>query len=141
MDRFRSGTSLKNSRIQSNWKDRFPEAHSFLCPLCGRSRRLPHRTQPGGWRHYLGVGITSFLFTILTWDWFDWKGMVCFLPFWMVFEFAYRWQTRAALACKDCGFDPFLYQIDLKWAKREVDSHWRRKYAEKGIPYPEKRAT
>jgi hypothetical protein len=26
--------------------------------------------------------------------------------------------------------------IDEKWAKREIEDHWKKKFEEKGIPYP-----
>jgi hypothetical protein len=77
---------------------------------------------------------------ICTWPWFGWKGIVSILPFWSVFEFIYRWRMRAALGCPYCGFDPYLFLIDEDWAKREVETHWRKKYSDRGIPYPEKGA-
>ena len=45
---------------------------------------------------------------------------------------------RAALPCQQCGFDPYLFLIDEEWAKKEVEQHWRKKFADHGIPYPEK---
>jgi hypothetical protein len=42
------------------------------------------------------------------------------------------------MACPQCGFDAFLYMVDVKRARAEVEAHWRKKFAEKGVPYPEK---
>jgi hypothetical protein len=42
------------------------------------------------------------------------------------------------MLCPQCGFDPFLYMVDVKRARNEVETHWRRKFAEKNIPYPER---
>jgi hypothetical protein len=73
---------------------------------------------------------------LATWRWFEWKGIVSFLPFWLVFEVFYRARVRAALSCDQCGFDPILYLVDVKRARREIEEHWKKKFAEKGIPYP-----
>jgi hypothetical protein len=84
------------------------------------------------------VGLTSIIFMLATWSWFEWKGIVSFLPLWTLFEVIYRARVRAALACGHCGFDPYLYLIDVPRAREVVENHWRKKFAEKGIPYPEK---
>lgn len=73
---------------------------------------------------------------LATWNWFGWKGFVVFLPLWVIFETLYRSRVRAALNCEQCGFDPILYLVDVKRARREIEEHWKRKFAEKGIPYP-----
>lgn len=129
----------KNQSIKTVWQERQPDVFTFICPLCKRARSLAFRTQPGGFKHIMAVGVTTLLFMLLAWNWFSWKGLVAFVPFWSIFEVVYRWRTRAALFCKECGFDPYLFKTDLKVAKREVEVHWRKKYAERGIPFPEKR--
>ena len=40
------------------------------------------------------------------------------------------------LACPHCGFDPYLYLADVKLARQEIEEHWKRKFAEHGIPFP-----
>ncbi|MFL5812764.1 MAG: hypothetical protein ACJ763_04250 [Bdellovibrionia bacterium] len=75
---------------------------------------------------------------LATWSWFEWKGIVSFFPLWSVFEVIYRARVRAALACDRCGFDPYLYLIDVPRAREVVENHWRKKFADKGIPYPSK---
>ena len=127
---------LTKAALKSLWHSRYPDAKSFICPLCKRPRRVPFRTEPGSLKHYAWIGFTTLFFTLLTWPWFSWKGIVAFLPIWTVFESIYRWRMRAMLMCSDCGFDPFLMKIDVKWAQREVDAHWRKKFADRGLVYP-----
>jgi hypothetical protein len=118
------------------WKGRSGEFWSFYCPMCRTPRRLPYRAKPGTARHFAQVASTAAFLTLLTWPWFGIKGIVSFVPLWIAFESIYRARTRAAVACSACGFDPFLYMNDIKRARTAVEGHWRRKYAEKGIPYP-----
>ena len=63
------------------------------------------------------------------------------MPFWAIFEVIYRWRTRALLPCKECGFDPYLYLIDPELAKKEVEDYWKKKFDDKGIPYPDPNMT
>lgn len=122
---------------KSFWKSRPDTSFSFICPICHTHRKIPYRPQPGGLRHYSQIGLTSLTFTLFAWNWLGWKGIVSFVPLWSVFEFLYRWRIRGLLPCQHCGFDPYLFKIDVQKAKQEVEAHWRKKFAEKGIPYPE----
>ena len=121
---------------RSLWQNRYKNLWCFICPLCQAPRRVPFRPSPGV-KAFLQIGLTTFFFTLICWRWFTWKGCVSFIPFWTVFELIYRARLRVALPCDQCGFDPYLFAIDARWASREVDAHWRKKFAEKGIPYPE----
>ncbi len=121
----------------SLWKNRKQRYWSFLCPLCKVHRKVSLRQRPGG-IHYLQVFLSTLMVTLLFWNWFNWKGLVSFLPLWSVFEVVYRWRMRVILVCSQCGFDPYLFLINHEWARREVENHWRKKLSEKGIPYPEK---
>ena len=126
---------LKN--MKSLWQDRRSSSTwSFICPICKLKRQLPFHPKPGQPIHFFQVGLTSAVFTILTWNWFTWKGWVSFVPLWITFEVIYRWRTRALLACKHCGFDPYLYLIDPELAKKEIEDYWKKKFEEKGLPYP-----
>ena len=125
---------------KSFWQARKGHLWSFICPLCRVQRRIPFRPQPGGLRHGFQVGLTSLVFTLACWPWMGWKGLISFVPFWMGFEIFYRWRMRATLSCTQCGFDPYLFRIDLKRASREIETHWRGKFKEKGVPYPERPA-
>jgi hypothetical protein len=120
---------------KSFWKERSSEIWSFFCPQCKIPRRVPYRAKPS-LKHYAQIGLTAAVFTLATWTWFNWKGIVVFLPLWVVFETLYRSRVRAALSCEQCGFDPILYLVDVKRARQEIEDHWKKKFAEKGIPYP-----
>jgi hypothetical protein len=115
---------------KSFWKERNSRLWTFLCAHCKTQRRLPYRPQPGGIRHFFQVGLTAAVFTCITWKWFHWKGIVSFVPFWMIFEFFYRSRTRAALSCPHCGFDPVLFMVDAQRARHEIEAHWQRKLGE-----------
>jgi hypothetical protein len=109
----------------------------FLCPLCTTQRRVAYAPRPTP-RHFFQLGLTAAFFTLVTWHWFSWKGMVSFLPLWTVFEMVYRAKVRAALYCEQCGFDPILYLVDVKRARGEVETFWRKRFEEKGVPYPDR---
>ncbi len=123
------------------WQARYRRLWCFLCPLCRAPRRIPFRSQPGGGRHLFQVLLTSAIFTLFFWSQLNWRGVVCFFPFWTLFEFAYRWRMRAILSCPQCGFDPYLFRSDIHRARGEIESHWRKKFKEKGVPYPEPRGS
>ncbi|OFZ83113.1 MAG: hypothetical protein A3K03_10110 [Bdellovibrionales bacterium RIFOXYD1_FULL_44_7] len=123
------------------WKERHPNVWAFFCPFCRAERRLPYNPRPGRLKHYIQVGLTAIVFTCVTWKWFQFKGLVSFLPFWAIFEIFYRTRVRVALSCPHCGFDPYLYLSDVKKAREEIENYWRKKFVEKGIPYPEKDKT
>lgn len=121
------------------WTDRKLQVWTFYCPLCRTERRLPHPPRPGAPKYVIRIALTAAFFTCLTWHWFAWKGIVSFFPIWGIFEFFFRTRLRAKLNCPHCGFDPFLYLVDVDRARDEVEKYWRNKFAEKGIPYPEKK--
>lgn len=75
------------------------------------------------------IGLTAVIVTLLTYQWFSWKGMVTFVPLWIAFETLYRVKFREALVCPHCGFDPHLYKMDIQKAREEVRAHWERKQA------------
>jgi hypothetical protein len=74
---------------------------------------------------------------VVTWPWLQWKGVFSFLPLWIVFEVSYRTRVRADIRCRSCGFDPLLYLVDVQKAREEIREHWKKKFQEKGIPFPE----
>jgi hypothetical protein len=125
------------TKAKSFWRGRASEAWSFICPLCSSPRKLAQQPRPTP-THYAQIGLTAAIFTLITWHWFEWKGIISFLPMWTVFEVIYRARVRAAMRCTQCGFDPYLYLVDVKRARTDIESHWRKKFAEKNIPYPEK---
>lgn len=122
--------------LKTVWQDASSkDIWAFYCPQCKIPRRVPYRPKPAP-KHYAQVVLTSVVFTLLTAGWFSWKGVVIFLPLWIGFEVVYRGRVRAALHCEQCGFDPVLYLVDVKRARREIEQHWKKKFEEKGIPYP-----
>lgn len=123
----------------SVWRNRYPHLWSFICPLCKEARKVPFRPNLGILQIFQ-IFLTSVVFSLLFWPWFHWKGIVFFIPCWMIYEGIYRWRMRGALYCSKCGFDPYLFMIDHEWAREEVDSYWRKKLSDKGIPYPEKKS-
>ncbi len=123
----------KNLWSKSLWKDRKSGHWHFFCPLCRVRRSLTFRPKVWTLRHVLQVGITAALFTCTTWPWFGWKGIVSFVPFWIIFETVFRMKMRTALICKHCGFDPFLYMVDSKRARQELEEHWKKRFIEKGL--------
>jgi hypothetical protein len=124
--------------MKSKWKPRSHESWSFFCPLCKAPRKIPYRSKPGSPRQIAAVASAAAFFTLVTWPLFSWKGIVSFVPLWTFFEIWYRTKVRGALSCRQCGFDPYLYLTDADQAKAEVETYWRKKFDEKGIPYPEK---
>lgn len=123
-------------KIKTFWKERSSNIWSFYCPCCRSPRRVPFRPKPGGFRHYSQVAITAAFFTAVCWPTFGIKGVISFVPFWIIFEAVYRGRVRALLACSQCGFDPFLYMTDVGRARDEIRTFWRGKFAEKGVPFP-----
>lgn len=124
--------------LKTIWKEKSGQVWQFYCPLCRVPRRLPGPPRPTS-RHMIQIGLTSLVFMLATWSWFEWKGVVVFVPLWITFEVLYRVRVRRAAHCESCGFDPFLFMVDHGRARTEVENYWRNKLAEKGIPYPEKK--
>lgn len=123
-------------RMQSLWEDRQRSTWRYYCPHCRAERMLPYSPRPGTPRHALQIGLTAVVFMLATWPWLGFKGIVSFVPFWMIFEFFYRTKMRAALACTRCGFDPFLYLTDVKRARIQVEETVKR-HREKTAPVAE----
>lgn len=125
---------------RSIWRERYTKNFSFYCPMCTVPRRIGMHPKPGQPIHFAQVGITAILISALSahfLPWIGWKAIVSFVPLWIGFETVYRAKIRASVACGQCGFDPFLYLADTKMARTAVRDHWRKKFEEKGIPFPE----
>ena len=119
------------------WEPRYKEIFEFYCPVCSTPKRLPFKPRPQP-RHYLQIALTSLMVTLATWPIFGAKGFVCFIPLWATFETVYRLRVRKRMQCGSCAFDPYLYLVDVQKARAQVDAHWRKVFADKGIPFPEK---
>jgi hypothetical protein len=95
--------------------------------------------RPGQPIHFAQVGITTLLLAIAVryfYPWIGWKALVSFVPLWIAFETIYRGRVRAHVTCGKCGFDPVLYLVDVEKTRAAIRDHWRKRFKEKGIPFP-----
>jgi hypothetical protein len=90
---------------------------SVICPVCKYSRQT--RFSSGlplsiHFRLLFFVGAVSALWT--------WKLIALHLPLWAIGEFIHSAQTREAVKCPRCDFDPILYKKDPLAARKIVES-------------------
>lgn len=128
IDQIGRGIPLVQDLKSRTWK--------YYCPLCHVQRALHQSAPRPTAKHFMQMVVTTVFVMTVLWPWTHWKGAVFFVPIWVTFELIFRIRTRAALICGNCGFDPNLYLIDPKRARSDVEAFWRKKFAEKGIPYP-----
>jgi hypothetical protein len=127
--------------IQSFWKKIEAAGFKFYCVSCSKERRVSPPAKIGSLKFFGHILISTAFATLLTWHWLNWKGFVFFaIPVGLVFETVYRLKMRATLVCPDCSFDPILYLVNRDQAVAQVEQAWRKKFEEKGLPYPEKKA-
>jgi hypothetical protein len=134
----------KNSKsaIQQWMKQIENQGFRFFCVSCRRERRQAPPAKVGSPGFFLQVLIADSFFTFLFWPFMGAKGFLAFLiPVGMILETVYRLKMRSAMVCPDCKFDPILYLVDRQKAIRQVEEAWRKKFLEKGIPFPEKTRT
>jgi hypothetical protein len=96
--------------------------------------------KPGHPMHFAQVGLTSVVLALAMnylWPWVGIRALVVFVPLWIGFEVVYRAKVRASVVCKKCGFDPVLYLSDVDRTREAIREHWRKRFEEKGIPFPE----
>lgn len=120
------------SKFKTVWQERHRQSWSFYCPLCTTPRKLPSAPRPSA-RHFVQIGLTSLMITVVAWRWLEWKGIVSFIPLWICFEVLYRLRMRRAAHCDHCGFDPYLFLVDQDQAKAAVTEHWEQK-GKKKVP-------
>jgi hypothetical protein len=112
----------------------------FYCVGCNRERRQSMPASIGSLPFFGHILITTAFLSLVTWPWLHWKGLFAFaVPVGLFFEAFYRIKMRAALVCPDCHFDPILYLSDRPKALQQVEEVWRLKFAEKNLPFPERR--
>jgi hypothetical protein len=132
-DKFYKKSLLKQSQNQTS---------KFYCVGCNRERRQVTPAKVGSPEFFAQILVTTAFFSMLTWPLMHWKGIFAFLiPVGLGFEVFYRMKVRGALVCPDCQFDPILYLSDRPKALRQVEEAWRLKFAEKNLPFPERRKT
>ncbi len=108
--------------------------------MCTSPRRIGMHPRPGQPIHFVQIGLTAVVFAFALQALFPWvglRGLVSFVPFWIAFETIYRAKVRGSVVCSKCGFDPFLYLVDVDQARAAIRDHWRIRFEEKGIPFPE----
>lgn len=127
----------KSINLNSIWKKLERTGFRFYCVSCNRERLLSVPARAGSFQSYVHVTVTTAFLMLITWPLFHFKGVVLFIPVWAAFETLYRMKMRAALVCPDCDFDPVLFMVDRDQAVQKVEDVWRRKFEEKGYPFPE----
>lgn len=121
------------------WKKIERAGFKFYCVGCNRERRIHPPAKIGSPRFFSQILLTTMFLGLVTWPWLGFKGFVFFvIPVGVVFEFFYRMKMRGLLVCPDCEFDPILYLVDRKKAAHQVEQVWRKKFEQKGVPYPDK---
>ncbi len=114
----------------------------FYCVGCNRERMQAVPAKVGSARFFVHILVTTCFLSVFTWPWLHFKGIFALvIPVGLAMEAFYRMKMRAALVCPDCHFDPILYMSDRETAVRHVEEAWRKKFAEKGLPYPERKKT
>jgi hypothetical protein len=130
----------QNKSVKSFIKNIENQGFRFFCVSCKKERRQAPPAKVGSPQFFAHILITTAFFTLLAYPWMHFKGFVAFLiPVGLFFEAMYRLKMRAAMVCPDCSFDPILYLVDRDKAVAQVEETWRKKFEEKGFPYPERR--
>ena len=111
------------------FRERADRTFKFYCPACSKKRIIPINPRGSMMIHYFRIALCTAFFTLVTWPLFEFKGVVSFVPFWMIFETYFRLKLRTLLPCPNCGFDPYLLLQNVDLAKKEVKEHWERKLA------------
>ncbi|MBU6153308.1 MAG: hypothetical protein KGP28_03300 [Bdellovibrionales bacterium] len=129
----------RKSSIQQWMKQIENQGFKFFCVSCRRERRQSPPAKVGSVAFFFHVFLATMSFTLLFWPLMGAKGFLAFLiPAGAVLEAVYRLKMRSAMVCPDCKFDPILYLVDRQKAIGQVEDAWRKKFSQKGIPFPEK---
>ncbi len=132
----------QNKDVSRFFKSIEKQGFRFFCVSCKRERRQVPPAKVGSPRFFGHIFLATAFFTVVFWPWMGIKGSFAFLiPVGLVMEAVYRLKMRASLACPDCQFDPILYLVDRSKAVKQVEEAWRKKFTEKGLPFPEKTRT
>jgi hypothetical protein len=127
--------------MQANaiWKKIEETGFKFYCVGCNRERRIHPPARIGSALFYLQILITTASLSVAAYPWLGFKAFAFLvIPVGIAFEVFYRMKMRAAMVCPDCEFDPILYLVDRKKAAHQVERVWRKKFEQRGLPYPEK---
>lgn len=116
---------------KSEWMEKKSSRYEFFCPQCRSKRAIPLAPNPYEWRKFFRIALSVAFLNVITWHWFGVKGLFLVFPVWAVFELVYRLRLRAYGACPNCGFDPYLYLVDVKKARAEMNRFWTAKLTER----------
>lgn len=130
-----------SSVVSSYLKKLEATGFKFYCVGCHRERLISVPAKAGSVQFYIHALLSTGFLMLITWPFFNWKGIVWALPVLLALEFFYRLKMRSILVCPDCQFDPILYMVNRDKAVHQVDEAWRKKFEIHGIPYPERRKT
>ena len=132
---------MASSKVNTIWKKIEDSGFRFYCVGCNRERRLAPPAKVGSPKFFGHILLTTAFLTMLAWPIFQFKGMGVFLiPVGIAFEAFYRMKMRSNLVCPDCSFDPILYLVDREKAVLQVENVWRKKFEEKGFPFPDRKS-
>lgn len=92
-------------------------------------------------RFLIQIFLTSAVISIALWPFWGPKAMVVAVPVWGFFEIISRLSRRTQLVCRFCGFDPVLFMVDRRKAKKTVQDFWVHRFAKKGIEIPKPEET
>lgn len=125
------------------WLDKIEsQGFRFFCVSCRRERRQVPPSKVGSPKFFIQIFLATAFFTLLFWPLMGAKGFFAFLiPVGATLEAVYRLKMRAAMVCPDCKFDPILYLVDRSKAVHQVEEAWRKRFLDKGLPFPEKTRT
>ena len=119
--------------MKTIWREDAHDYYRFYCPHCGVERRVALSPSPRP-RHYAQIGLLTLVVMLVAWKWWEFKGVIVFLPLWITFESMYRLRARAQMACNQCGFDPYLFLADSDRAKEAIREFWKKKIPEAPAP-------
>ncbi len=129
----------KSINLNSIWRKLEQTGFKFYCVSCHRERHLAVPARVGTPQFYFHVLVATAFLMLVFWPLFHAKGVVLLVPIWGAFEALYRMKFRSMLVCPDCDFDPVLYLVNPDKAVIQVENVWRKKFEERGYPFPERK--
>lgn len=112
---------------KSLWKGKAEHGFRYLCPQCESERALTFDPRVLERTALLRALASASMFACVTWQWWGLRGLVAFLPFWILFSVASRVRARAEMTCRECGFDPYLFLRDRTESRKQVEETVRAK--------------
>ena len=136
---YKKETSLQELTRQSVFRAKHDKKFRYFCPLCNHPSSTPLHPEPFSFKNVSRVLLASLLIMGASWNFFEWRGVLSFVPLWICFEVIYRLTVRTRLNCSNCGFDPILFLANPDKARQELKGYWRKKLELGGIPFKEEK--